>query len=33
MREVMRPEEMNAIGSASYGKYSKFSENFLSLLK
>lgn len=29
----MKPEEMNAIASSSYGKYTKFSDNFLHLLK
>ena len=28
----MKPEEMNAIASSSYGEYTKFSENFLHLL-
>jgi len=33
MREVMKPEEMNAIGTSSYGDCTTFSKNFLKLLK
>lgn len=33
MREIIKPEEMNALCCSSYGGECKFSENFLKLLQ